>query len=319
MPGEFEIIRNWFDRKPSIDGLRTGIGDDGAVMHSTADSDQVVVTDTLVKGRHYPADAAAEDIGYRAMAVNLSDLAAMGAEPRYAFLNLSLDEPTEEWLDGFAEGFFSLAERFNVALAGGDTTRGPETITVTLIGDVPESRALLRSGARVGDWIAVTGEIGRAAAALECWRAGREIPDALDRAWRRPEPRIAAGLALRGLATSCIDVSDGLVADLGHILEKSKVGATLDADLLATDASREAWPHRPKRDFLFSGDDYELCFTFAPDDEQRVRDALAKSGTALTVCGEVRDITAGFDVKCDGEWQPATEFAGWDHFRGSEK
>ena len=300
MPGEFELIRKWFAEPAASTAdaaLQLGIGDDGAVFTPSPGHAQIVVTDTLVAGRHFPDDAAPAAIGHRALAVNLSDMAAMGARPKYAFLNLTLPGSDEAWLEAFSRGFFDLAREHGVSLAGGDTTRGPLNVAVTLLGEVPEGQALTRRGAKPGDLVAVTGRPGRAATALELWRDGRDIPEELNLAWQWPMPRVAAGIALRGLATACIDVSDA---------EASGVGAKLDADVLPREGIDPA--------ALFGGDDYELCFTFAPHDAAAVESAMREVGLPYTVFGEILAVAEGVSVKLDGKPHAAADFGGWDHF-----
>src|SRR5690606_25660030 len=252
-----------------------------------------VAMDTLVRGVHYPPDTPPADIGWKALAVNLSDLAAMGAEPLWALLALTLPDPQPAWLDAFLDGWCALAQPNGVVLVGGDTTRGPESITVTLAGQVPSGAALLRSGAVSGDRVWVTGSLGDAAAALADAvivngapvNGGRD-PWLLQRL-RRPSPRLALGLRLRGLATSCIDVSDGLLADLGHVLGSSGgLGAELSlsslptSDALALRAAESRWPLQ-----LAGGDDYELCFTAPVSRDAQVRAAAAGCGHAATPIG----------------------------------
>lgn len=321
MPGEFDIIREYFQRNGKAEGLVTGIGDDGAVIRPAPGRDLVVVTDTLVAGRHFPEDRAAADIGWLAMAANLSDLAAMGAEPKYAFLNLALPSADEIWLREFSAGLFELADQYSVALAGGDTTSGPLNVSVTLIGEVPEGRALLRSGAKPGDHIFVTGWPGRAAAALQCWRRGESVPADLDIAWRRPEPRVAAGVALRGLASAVIDVSDGLAADLRHILEQSsagqyEIGAILDAEKLPLAKSLlELFGGTQARSGVLSGgDDYELCFTLPPENVPVMQAAFAALNLPVHEIGSIEE-ERGLRLKTTAGVETLTGQLGWDHFR----
>lgn len=316
VPGEFEIIREYFSRKTASADLVAGIGDDGAVLRPRENCDQVVVTDTLVEGRHFPVDFDAADIGWRAMAVNLSDIAAMGAEPRFAFLNLTVANADAQWLNGFASGLFALAEPAGVILAGGDTTQGPLSVTVTVLGEVPRDGAVLRSGARVGDLIAVSGSLGDAAAGLELLQQGGERDHALALRFRRPEPRIALGRNLTGIATAAIDVSDGLLADLGHILQASSVGAHIELARLPisnalTETGGEVHDHA-----LAGGDDYELCFCVPPE---RLHELQAMQNDCdITVIGE---ITAGNElvvIGIDGaRCQPARH--GWQHFNEATK
>lgn len=278
---EFEIIRRFFRREtPLRQDVVLGIGDDGAVVRVAEACDLVISTDTLASGVHFPADAEPSDIGFRALAVNLSDLAAMGAEPAWAILALSLPEAREAWLSGFARGFFSLADEASVQLIGGDITRGPLAITVSVYGSVPRGEALLRSGARPGDLIFVTGTLGDAAAALELDL--KTAPAAHARALRqrllRPIPRLIVGVGLRGVASSVIDVSDGLASDLGHIVEASGVGARIEVASLPLSeplcdlvGRQQAWKLA-----LSGGDDYELCFS-APAMRRALVTSLAHS------------------------------------------
>lgn len=259
---EFELIDHFFAQQTqNRSDVMLGIGDDAALLQAPANQLLVTTTDTLISGVHFPIDTSPYDIGYKALAVNLSDLAAMGAEPAWVTLALTLPEANTQWLQEFTRGFFALASRYNVQLVGGDTTRGALSITVQAFGFVPPNRALRRSGAKPGDAIYVTGNLGDAGFALQ-----QKMEPFLVRL-NRPEPRIETGLALRDIATSAIDISDGLVADLGHILKASGVGASLDvpvlpisSELLAAVGLEKAWQLA-----LTAGDDYELCFTAPPD------------------------------------------------------
>lgn len=311
VPGEFEIIREYFTRETAAAGLVAGIGDDGAVLRPREGCDQVVVTDTLVEGRHFPVGFDAADIGWRAMAVNLSDIAAMGAKPRFAFLNLTVANPDAGWLRGFANGLFSLAERAGVILAGGDTTQGPLSVTVTVLGDVPRGRALLRSGARVGDLVVVSGNLGDAAAGLELLQQDSERESSLVTRFRRPEPRLALGSNLVGIATATIDVSDGLLADLGHILEASGVGARIELARLPISNALTEFDGAVQDLALAGGDDYELCFCVPPEKLSKLQ--ALQNDCDITVIGE---ITAGNElvvIDRDGaRYQPARR--GWQHF-----
>jgi thiamine-monophosphate kinase len=274
---EFEIIDCYFAHATAErDDVRVGIGDDAALVAVRAGHDLAVATDTLIAGVHFPAEATAEDIGYRALAVNLSDLAAMGAEPAWATLALTLPAADETWLNGFARGFAKLADRFGVQLIGGDTTRGPLSITVTVHGWVPAGTGLLRSGAKGGDAVLVSGTLGDASLALTLLQAGEldasTHRDFLSERFFRPPPRVALGEHLRGRAHSAIDISDGLVADLGHILERSLAGAVIEADRLPYSmAMRECTsPAQARQHALAGGDDYELCFTIPRQLEQEI-------------------------------------------------
>ncbi len=266
--GEFELIRKYFSGIVHGDGVVLGVGDDGAVLELPAGRQIVSVIDTLVAGVHFPLDTPACDIGWRALAVNLSDLAAMGADARWFTLALTLPEADEAWLEGFAKGLGALAAQAGVSLVGGDTTRGPLTITVQAEGLVPAGAALRRSGARVGDAIYISGHPGDAAAGLAVHQA--RLPsstgsEALLERFFRPQPRLALGSALRSVATACIDVSDGLLQDLGHLLKAGGVGAELDLAALPLSPALQAVAAGQAQSMaLQGGDDYELCFTVPP-------------------------------------------------------
>ena len=310
---EFSLIERIRARTEMPRGdVLLGIGDDAALLGSRPGEALVVATDTLVAGVHFPRDAAAFDIGWKSLAVNLSDLAAMGAEPAHALLALTLPDDDARFVDAFADGFAALARSFGVALVGGDTTSGPLSVTVTVLGFVPPPLALRRDAARVGDLVCVTGTLGDAAAALQQWRSELPIDAALAERWHRPAPRIPLGLALRGLANAAIDVSDGFVADLDHICAQSGVGAEIDADALPSSlALREAVDRNQRRRLQLSGgDDYELCFTLPAAREAELR---ARIGDAFTVVGR---IVAGERVRVldrDGH-ELALERAGYEHF-----
>lgn len=268
--GEFDLIHRYFERSiEQRQDVIVGIGDDGAVVRVPPGVELVLTSDTLVAGVHFSEDIPPEDLGYKALAVNLSDLAAMGARPAWAMMALTLPQAEEAWLAAFAHGFFELAQRFSVALIGGDLTRGPLSITVQMHGFVPEGRALRRSGAQAGHYIYVTGTLGDAALAL----TSRLIeltdtyrPYLLGRLYR-PSPRISEGLILRAIASSAIDISDGLIADLGHILEMSHVGAVLEVDRLPLSTALQKIKDKKYgwELALTGGDDYELCFTLPPE------------------------------------------------------
>ncbi len=295
--------------------VRVGIGDDAAVLAVPPNHQLAVSTDTLVAGVHFPLDTSPADIGWKSLAVNLSDLAAMGATPAWATLALTLADSDRRWIEEFCDGFAALAGEFKLALVGGDTTRGPLSITVTIHGFVAENSALLRSAARVGDGVFVTGTLGDAAAGLRRL-ASAPADDALVRRLHRPTPRIAQGLELRGRAHACIDVSDGLVADLGHICAASGVGAEIDVDSLPASSALLSACERDERRALQlgGGDDYELCFTAPDAGASLLLNDLARSGCGATRIGRivagsgVRVLDAsGVDIDVD--------VAGWDHFR----
>lgn len=260
---EFSLIREYFVRPGARADVVLGIGDDAALLLPPPGQELAITTDTLLEGVHFPADLGPDDLGWRALAVNLSDLAAMGAEPAWATLALSLPAPQAAWLERFAAGFFELADSCGLALVGGDTVRGPLSITVQAIGHVPAGAAMRRAGARTGDVVAVTGTLGLAAAALRL-RDGGSPPGFVARRLTRPQPRLAEGRALRAMASACIDVSDGLAADLGHVLAASDCGATLDAALVPGPPDLPGLGDGPLDLALHGGDDYELCFCCPP-------------------------------------------------------
>jgi thiamine-monophosphate kinase len=281
---EFALIRRYFEPlgrpRPEV---RLGIGDDAALLALPPGSELCITTDTLVAGRHFAADAAAADVGWKALAVNLSDLAAMGAAPLAYTLALTLPEADETWLQGLAAGLDELAAQHDLALIGGDTTRGPLSLTLTAFGAVPAGRALRRQGAREGDLVCVTGTLGDAALALQL---GAQAPPALRQRLHRPQPRLAAGQALRELASAGLDLSDGLAGDLAHLCRASGVGASVRADLLPTSAAFAAAAPAARHLALQvqGGDDYELCLTLPPE---RVEAATAACGLPLTVIGRI--------------------------------
>ena len=311
---EFELISRIRERVASRDDVVLGIGDDAALLLPPAGMQLVVAMDTLNEGVHFPAGTAASVIGWKALAVNLSDLAAMGATPAWCTLSLSLPEPDAGFIEGFLDGFLQLAQQHDVALVGGDTTRGPLSVCVTVHGFVEPGQALRRDDARVGDEVWVSGTLGDAAAALVQWRSGAAQTDAgLRERLDRPTPRLALGRALRAIASACIDVSDGLLADLAHVCKASGVGAEVDAAALpASDALLMGFD-RPQRRAMQTagGDDYELCFTVSPSCAAKL--ASLQVETRLTRIGR---ITAGQAVQAsdaeDAGWQPAA--TGYQHF-----
>jgi len=275
---EFTLIQRYFaERTLQRPDVPLGIGDDCALLRVPPGQALAVTLDMLTAGVHFFPDADPEGVGHKSLAVNLSDLAAMGAEPAWATLTLALPEADEVWLEGFCQGFFALAERFGVQLVGGDTTRGPLTITIQAHGFVPEQLALRRDGARPGDIIGVTGAVGDAGLALAAAYGRVAIPPVhqpyLQDRLERPEPRIRQGLELRGLASAAIDISDGLAQDLGHILERSGAGACLSVDRLPCSAALAACLDREAAvtAALTGGDDYELLFTVPPRRLAQVR------------------------------------------------
>ncbi len=298
------------------DDVILGIGDDAAILRVPPGHRLVVAMDTLNVGVHFPADTAPANIGWKALAVNLSDLAAMAATPAWCTLSLSLPQPDGLWVDGFLDGFLELAAQHDVALVGGDTTRGPLSVCVTAHGFVEARGALLRSGARVDDDVWVTGTLGDAAAALRQWQVGEIMMPALRARLDRPTPRVAVGLALAGIAHACIDVSDGLLADLGHVCRASRVGAELDVDALPSSAALLAtFDVSVRRELQATGgDDYELCFTAPKTARPAVIDALNACDVPVTRIGRITaDIGKLLLRDAEGaSWSPPR--AGYVHF-----
>ncbi|WP_027070673.1 thiamine-phosphate kinase [Novilysobacter defluvii] len=310
---EFDLIDRIRRRIPARADVALGIGDDAALLQVPAGRQLVVCADTLNEGIHFPAGTAAADIGWKALAVNLSDLAAMGAEPAWCTLSLSLPAPDVAWLDAFLDGFLELAALHRVALVGGDTTRGPLSVSVTAHGFVEPGRALLRGGAGVGEDIWVSGTLGDAAAALALLEQG--APDALRQRLDRPTPRVELGRALAGIATAAVDVSDGLLADLAHVCRASGVGAEVELDRLpASAALRDAVGPEQRRAFQAAGgDDYELCFTAPVERARRIEGAAAVSGVAVARIG--RTVGGSHVVMRDGGGRPwAPDKTGYEHF-----
>jgi thiamine-monophosphate kinase len=325
---EFDLIEALRVRTQVLRGdVALGIGDDAALLDVPDGMQLVACTDTLVAGVHFLADADPADLGWKSLAVNLSDLAAMGAEPAWALLALTLPEADDDFVERFGEGFAELAARHRVALVGGDTTQGPLSITVTALGVVPKGEAVTRSGAHAGDAVFVTGTLGDAAGALRLLRdpgpgtrdsdqqgASRSRSTLFQR-MHRPEPRVAAGLALRGFASACIEVSDGLLADLGHICEASGVGIQIEVDALPVSAAlRGTFDEASCRKFaLAGGDDYELAFSVPAGRVSEASRRLAALGCAATRIGRVTPGSGIRVLDADGN-TIATPHAGWEHF-----
>lgn len=316
---EFALIARYFGAQPSRDDVALGVGDDCALLNIPAGMQLAVSLDTMVAGVHFPLDTDPSDLGHKLMAVNLSDLAAMGAEPAWAMLALTLPTSDPDWLESFCRGLYGLASAYQVQFVGGDTTHGPLSLSLQIHGFIPPGQALRRSGACPGDVVLLTGPVGEAAIGLDCLIHGLDIPEphrthAIARL-NRPSPRVAAGLALRGLATSAIDVSDGLVADLRHILCASGVGAVLELDrlprsgLLTAALQSGASVER----MLSGGDDYELCFTCPPQRLSAVIEALQAVDACCYPVGHILEAPGLVVRQGDGSvYQP--QQSGYDHF-----
>jgi thiamine-monophosphate kinase len=314
MIGEFDIIARYFTRPSADPDVVLGVGDDAAIL--AVDGLVAVTVDTLVPGVHFPDGLAPHLLGHRLMAVNLSDLAAMGARPRWCTLALTMPRSDELWLDGFSRGLFELADRYGVSLVGGNLARGPLNLTLELMGTVERARFLTRGGGHVGDDIYVTGNSAAGIALITDRSAAPEgsAGAALKERFYRPVPRVSAGIALGPIATAAIDISDGLIADLGHLCKASGCGATIDvervpvsAELLSLFPPQEALGHA-----LGGGDDYELCFTAPPSRAAEVESALEADGTPVRRIGA---LVAGQSVVCQRGGEPYTPPArGYRHF-----
>lgn len=317
---EFDIIKNYFNTQTEHrQDVRLGIGDDAAIVSVPDGKELIITTDTLISGTHFPNNTLPYDIGYKALAVNLSDLAAMGATPAWATLAITLPNNDEAWIQSFCDGFFTLANRHQVQLIGGDLTRGALSITVQALGFTAKGAAILRSGAKPNDLIYVSGTLGDAGLALAFLQEKIELNNTYQSALllklHRPEPRIAIGEALQGLAHACIDISDGLAADLTHILEQSQVGAILHVDQLPfSDELKHTLSHDDAIKLaLTAGDDYELCFTVPPNKKAELEKNLSQLPYHYTCIGEITE-QAGLDLRYqDGKKYHGPQ-DGYQHF-----
>lgn len=318
MTSEFDLIRQHFTRPTAHTAL--GVGDDAALLKVDDGHELAVSIDMLIAGTHFLADTDPRQLGWKSLAVNVSDLAAMGAQPKWATLALALPAADEGWIAAFAAGFFTCAEAFGIDLIGGDTTRGPLCISVQIMGQVPAGQALRRDGAQPGDDIWVSAHLGDAALALNHLLGQHPLTDDELRqtlpALLQPQPRVALGLALRNVAHSAIDVSDGLLADLGHILQASGLGAVLRLKDVPRSATLQRHLSSPAvLDMLLAGgDDYELCFTAPPAARKRIMQIAAESGLALSRIGQTAS-EPGLRV-LDRDGNPIkTGASGFDHFK----
>ena len=326
MLSEFELIRRYFDKAARAGGrpapgVGLGIGDDCALLRVSPGMELAVSTDMLVEGRHFSAGTDPFKLGHKCLAVNLSDLAAMGAAPRWATLALALPSANEQWLERFSAGLFALAGRFEVALVGGDTTRGPLTISITIMGEVPSGLALYRAGAKPGDEIWVSGELGGAALGLVHTLGRARLDDADADAMlarlHEPEPRVLLGERLRGLASSAIDLSDGFAGDLAHILERSSAGALVHFVQLPRPAvfARLGNAELERNCVLSGGDDYELLFTAPQARRSEIESVGAELGLALSRVGYVQKGEPRL-VLLDAQGNAMPAPGGFDHFSG---
>ncbi len=319
--GEFSLIARYFDRvRSSRRDVETGIGDDCALLNIPEKQTLAISTDTLVCGHHFLPDIDPADLAYKALAVNVSDLAAMGADPAWLTLALTLPKVDESWLEAFSDALFEQLNYYDMQLIGGDTTAGPLSMTLAIHGYVPAGRALKRSGAKPGDWIYVTGTPGDSAAGLAILQKQFVVENADDAAYflqrhLRPTPRILQGQALRDRASAAIDLSDGLISDLGHILKASGVGARIDLNEfpLSEAMRRHVEPERALRWALSGGEDYELCFTVPELNRGTLDVALANLGARYTCIGQIMPESEGLQFVQNGE--PVTlDWKGYDHF-----
>ena len=318
--GEFDLITRYFTRPAKRAVL--GVGDDCALWQIQPGMQLAVSTDMLVEGRHFLSTVTPKRLGHKALAVNLSDLAASGAKPVAFTLALAMPRIDESWLQGFSAGLLALADQHTCELVGGDTTQGPLTICITVMGEVPPGDALLRQGAQVGDDIYISGSVGDARLALEVMRGQLSLSasdfESCRQRMEQPQPRIALGFALRGVANACIDVSDGLAGDLGHVLKASQVGAVLTTDWVqdsaAISVAMQSLPFARRLDMaLAGGDDYELLFTAAPEQAEAVQHAANEADVSVTCIGR---ITTGSGLQVlDLQGVPMSRrFASFDHF-----
>jgi thiamine-monophosphate kinase len=319
---EFELIEKYFQKELGGFGVSLGIGDDCALLQAPPAKSIATSMDTLVGGNHFPKNADPELIAERALRVNLSDLAAMGAEPLWYTLGLTIPSADKHWLDGFSRGLYQVAHLYNCVLVGGDTTRGPLSVTIQVIGAVELDSALQRSRAKVGDTIFVTGHLGDGAAAVgvikQELQVGKAAFNYFMSRYYRPTPRIAEGQLLCGIANAAIDISDGLMADLGHICRASGVGARIDLERVPVSEalSKLASQEQIIKWALSGGDDYELCFTVPPENVSKIERLIQQNKLAATAVGE---IDRGSDVVCMNKGKVLTvNKTGYQHFDDDE-
>lgn len=319
---EFDIINRYFNRiRRTRQDVAVGIGDDCALL-SVAEKELIAVsTDTLVAGTHFLPDINPSDLGYKSLAVNLSDLAAMGADPAWLLLSITLPTVDENWLSAFSESLFQQLDYYDMQLIGGDITRGPLSLTLTIQGLVPAGRALTRSGAHIGDWIYVTGTLGDSAAGLAILQNRLQVSDAQDRhylltRYLRPQPRILHGQAMRNLASAAIDISDGIITDLRHILDQSNCGARINLDDIPCSPAllRHTTSGQALRWAISGGEDYELCFTVPEINRGALDIALSHIIEPCTCIGQIG--LCGEGIQFTRHHQPVQyDWHGYDHFK----
>lgn len=318
--GEFDLIKRYFSRKSLQNGVILSVGDDCAITSIPSGYQLAITTDTLVEGTHFLPSISPADLAYKSVAVNLSDLAAMGATPTWMSLALTLPEIKEEWLAEFSQSLFAILDRYGVSLIGGDTTKGSLSITFTAQGFLPENQGLFRHQAKVGDWIFVSGFLGDSAAGLDLLLKNRKIENESDRyliqRHLRPTPRVELGLALRSFSCCALDISDGLLADLEHILERSQVGAEIYLENLplSRHLCTQYEQTQAEKFALTGGEDYELCFTVSEEKREEMEQVLRSQGIKVTCIGKILPQTNGLNLLKNGEKVALPAHCGFDHF-----
>ena len=318
--GEFDLIKRYFSRKSLQNDVILSVGDDCAITSIPAGYQLAITTDTLVEGSHFLPSISPADLAYKSVAVNLSDLAAMGATPTWMSLALTLPEIKEAWLAEFSQSLFAILDRYGVSLIGGDTTKGSLSITLTAQGFLPENKGLFRHQAKVDDWIFVSGFLGDSAAGLDLLLQNRKIENESDRyliqRHLRPTPRVELGLAHRSFSCCSLDISDGLLADLGHILERSQVGAEIYLENLplSRHLCTQYEQTQAEKFALTGGEDYELCFTVSEEKREEMEQVLRSQGIKVTCIGKILPQTSGLNLLKNGEKVALPEHCGFDHF-----
>lgn len=318
--GEFDLIKRYFLRKSLQNDVILSVGDDCAITSIPTGYQLAITTDTLVEGTHFLPSISPADLAYKSVAVNLSDLAAMGATPAWVSLALTLPEIKEEWLAEFSQSLFAILDRYGVSLIGGDTTKGPLSITLTAQGFLPENQGLFRHQAKVGDWIFISGFLGDSAAGLDLLLQNRKIENESDRYFIQrhlhPTPRVELGLALRSFSCCALDISDGLLADLGHILERSQVGAEIYLENLplSRHLCTQYEQTQAEKFALTGGEDYELCFTVSEEKREEMEQVLRSQGIKVTCIGKILPQTSGLNLLKNGKKMALPTHIGFDHF-----
>lgn len=318
--GEFDLIKRYFSRKSLQNDVILSVGDDCAITSIPTGYQLAITTDTLVEGTHFLPSISPANLAYKSVAVNLSDLAAMGATPTWMSLALTLPEIKEAWLAEFSQSLFAILDRYGVSLIGGDTTKGLLSITLTAQGFLPENQGLFRHQAKVGDLIFVSGFLGDSAAGLDLLLKNREIENESDRyliqRHLRPTPRVELGLALRSFSCCALDISDGLLADLGHILERSQVGAEIYLENLPLSRHLCTQYEQTQAEILAltGGEDYELCFTVSEEKREEMEQVLRSQGIKVTCIGKILPQTSGLNLLKNGEKVALPAHCGFDHF-----